>query len=67
MLDGFFRQVVQRVIDTALEGALPALPLRLSCPRRSPSGCPPALTSASSTLLELNASHFVLLGNFGTR
>ena len=70
VLDGFFRRVVQRVIDTALEGALPALPIpAFELPASVaafglPAGAYLGLVDA---LLELNASHFVLLGNFGTR
>lgn len=70
VLDGFFRRVFQRVLDSALEGALPALPVpAFELPASVaefglPAGAYLGLVDA---VLEIQRRRFVLLGNFGTR
>ena len=70
MLDTLFRRVLQSALDTALEGALPALPVpAFELPASVatfglPAGAYLGLVDAA---LQLTERRFVLLGNFGTR
>jgi hypothetical protein len=70
VLDALFRRVLQSALDTALEGALPALPVpAFELPASVaafglPAGAYLGLVDAA---LQLTERRFVLLGNFGTR
>ena len=70
VLDALFRRVIQSALDTALEGALPALPVpAFELPSSVaafglPAGDYLGLVDAA---LQLTERRFVLLGNFGTR
>lgn len=69
VLEGFFRRLVQAIVDRVLNDSLPALPIPSFALPASLSvyGIPPGTElGITSPALAVEGQHFVLRGNFGT-